>query len=279
MYVLHKTGTVAKRKRSQSVSAATYKRIKGSIMKQALTSSRRLGGARMGTGPVAAAARGNPLYGREIKTLETQLVSAGGSLFNPISATLNTSDSAVCLNLIQQGTADYNRVGKSVNMKSLRVRGYITNVFTLPVISNSAYNQKIIRMVIVHIKSDVGAIPTFNAIFGGLDQSANVVTGLDSAVLPYQLHDVTILRDKTFKVTSDNGMLGTGDTNGNRLPFDEYINLKGLQTVYRGTSAPLTIASIQTGAIIMYIRAGYAASNDIAAIQESGVARLRYEDN
>lgn len=249
-------------------------------MKQALTSSRRLGGFKS-AGSVSVAAGGTTtLHKREIKTLETQLsTNVYNTQFYPITSALAANDSAMCLNLIQQGTGDMNRVGKNINMKSLRVRGNFTNQYTLPVISNSSYNQKVIRMVIVHLKSEATAIPQYNQIFGGIDQTGVVVTALASSVLPYQMQEVTILRDKTFVVEANNAMLGTGDAYANRIPFDEYIDLKGLSVTYRGTANPLTISNIQSGAIIMYLRASYLFATDWAGIDQNGVARLRYTDN
>lgn len=249
-------------------------------MKQALSSSRRLGGLK-GAGSVAVAAGSSTSRNvREVKTVETKLsTNVYNTQFYPIVDTLSTNDSAMCLNAIQQGTGDMNRVGKNINMKSLRVRGNITNQYTLPNISNSSYNQKVIRMVIVHIKSDVSAIPTWNAILGGIDQTGAVVTQLASSVLPYQMQDVTILRDKTYVIPADNAMLGTGDAYSVRIPFDEYIDLKGLTVTYRGTANPATITNIQSGAIVMYLRASYLFSTDWAGIEQNGVARLRYTDN
>jgi len=233
-------------------------------------------------GPAAAAARYNRPNGKEIKTLDTQLAGAFNvGPFNPITDTLSSNDSALVLNCLQQGTADFNRIGKSVNMKSLRIRGHVTRVYTTPTVGTSAYNEMPIRIVVVHIKSEEQAIPDFNDIFGGIQQAGATLVSMDSGVLPYRMQDVTVLRDITLKATANNPAdtaLG-GDIIGNRLPFDEFIPLKGLQTVYKGTANPVTIANIMTGAIVMYIRGAYYTLEDHASIDEDGVARLRYEDN
>lgn len=246
-------------------------------MRQALSSSRAVS---FRTGPAAAAARGARPYGKEIKTVDVQLVSGlTNQLFNPIIESLNSNLSAALLNGVQQGTADYNRVGKSINIKSLRVTGAFFNVFTLPVITNSGYNDKLIRMVIVHIKSGTTAIPNFDDIFGGIDQNGTVYNNMTSGVKPWLMHDVTVLRDKIFRINEDNAMLGTGDQRCVRLPFDEYIPLKGIQTIYKGNAVPITISTIETGAIVMYCRCSFDLSADRAGITETGVARLRYEDH
>lgn len=246
-------------------------------MRQAMASSRKLM-----RGPAAAAARYNRPNGKEIKTLDVQLAGAFNvGPFNPITDTLNSNDSALVLNCLQQGTADFNRIGKSVNMKSLRIRGHVTRVYTTPTIGASAFNELPVRIVIVHIKSEEQAIPDFNQLFGGIQQGGQSLVSLDSGVLPYRMQDVTVLRDIMLKATADNpGDAATGgDVLGNRLLFDEFIPLKGLQTVYKGTANPVTIANIMTGAIVMYIRGAYYTLDDHAMIDEDGVARLRYEDN
>jgi len=220
--------------------------------------------------------RSVPAHGKEIKTVDTNVSSLAG--MGQIVATLNTNENAACLNLIQQGTADYNRVGKSVNMKSLRIRGTLLNIFNLPALSNSDYTEKYIRMVVVHLKNEESAYPGYNVLFGEVDQRGAVFNQLTSPVVPYKLNEVTVLRDVMLKITQDNPMLGINDEHYSRCHFDEYIPLKGLQTVYRGTNDPLAISSVQSGAIVVYFRATSDVGNDYCGL-ESCHARLRYEDN
>lgn len=246
-------------------------------MKQALTSSRRFT-----KGPAAAAAAYNRPYGKEIKTVDVQL--AGNYLaseFNPIVQTFSTNESGLLLNGIQQGAADFQRVGRHVNLKSLRIRGNITTSHLVPAVGTTNYQEQVIRLVVVHIKSEETAIPTWDAVFGGVMQTGGSIVNRESSVLPYKLGDVTVLRDVTLKSTANNcGDIATGgDWLICRLPFDEYIPLKGLQTVYKGTNNPVTIAHIATGAIVLYMRAAYNTTDDHAAINDCGVARLRYEDH
>ena len=58
--------------------------------------------------------------------------------------------------------------------------------------------------------------------------------------------------------------------------LDEFISLKGLETVYLSTSSPLTIANISSGALLLVARA-YDATNSVVSCV-MGKARLRYYD-
>jgi len=58
---------------------------------------------------------------QEIKGMDTELAIAG-----PVLATTATNGDCFVLNLVQQGAGSWNRVGRKIRMKSLRLKGLIT---------------------------------------------------------------------------------------------------------------------------------------------------------
>jgi len=87
----------------------------------------------------------------------------------PVIATTNTNASSFVLNLIQAGNGSWNRVGRKVHLKSLRLRGHLRWLYGNNAGTNNL-DANAVRMVVVWDKQPSGgAIPTFDAIFGKTD--------------------------------------------------------------------------------------------------------------
>ena len=67
--------------------------------------------------------------------------------FAQINSTVNDNSGMIVLNLIQQGAGSWNRVGKKVNLRSLRIRGDIIHQQTTVVATGSTQGQ-VVRCVI-----------------------------------------------------------------------------------------------------------------------------------
>lgn len=200
---------------------------------------------------------------------------------NAVVATTNTNDDAIVLNLIQMGSGSWNRIGRKVNLESVRLRGTATYV-SAPALISGDLNSNTLRIVVVWDKQPSGAaIPTFDSIFGLTQQDGTESTTYLSPIKYDNMDRFSVLRDTTMSFSPQvwNNEAGTTDASRQECPFDEYVKLGGREVVFLGQTAPMTIADISTGALYVYFRANNATAgiNQIA-IDEDSFARLRYSD-
>jgi len=115
------------------------------------------------------------------------------------------------------------------------------------------------------------------------------VTGQDGSETTTYLNPVkydnmdrfSVLRDCVinFEPPVYNAAAGTQNLVVVRKPFDEFLTIKGKETVFLGQSTPMTIADVSTGALYVYFRARYNTAGSIeSAVNGESVARLRYTD-
>lgn len=241
-------------------------------MRQALQRTARISSVR---GPTrrATSTRSLRAAAGEKKGLDTS-VNTG----TPIITSTNTNGNAIVLNLIQQGAASWNRVGRKAIMRSLRVRGYAQ--FTqLGTAAGGTTQGNSMRIVVVWDKQPSGAaIPAFDNIFGITAQD-----GTESCPNIYcppkydNMDRFRVLKDVVVDQKVE-GFIGQG-TNPSTVQMQQvdcYIKLGLLETVFSGQSNPMTIADISTGALYIYFRA--INNNAEATCIFVGTARLRYAD-
>lgn len=193
--------------------------------------------------------------------------------------TTNSNANIVVLNLLQPGNGSWNRHGRKATMKSLRLRGAMTYL-NVPIVTTYAVTRSYARMVVVWDKNpNSGTIPTWDTIFGETSQTGTE----DSTPLSGVRYDATarfrVLKDCIF--TPPEVMpLGAASVApvSSYVPFDEFIDLKGLETVYSGETNPLTIADIASGALYVGFRQGNNSSTSDSWTIAAGFgnARLRF---
>ena len=99
----------------------------------------------------------------EKKGCDTQVVQP------TITNTTSTNADIYCLNLIQQGTGSWNRIGRKTMLKSVRIKGKFTNTFQM---ASGDVAGNVIRMILVWDKQPSGnALPSFETIFGTTTQT------------------------------------------------------------------------------------------------------------
>jgi len=210
----------------------------------------------------------------EVKGLDTLLS------LNPIINTTGTNGSIFVLNLVPPGSASFNRVGRKIYNKSLRLKGSFLFV-TAPTATTSDQLGSYIRMVVVWDKQpSSGSIPTFDSIFGVTAQDGTESTTLLSPLKYDNMDRFKILKDCTY-VSNPDVVIGGGTTNQNEriVTFDEYLKLGGRETVFSGQSATQTIADISSGGLYVIFRAnGNTALTNFNAVNADSIARLRYTD-
>jgi len=210
---------------------------------------------------------------QEIKGMDTELAIAG-----PVLATTATNGDCFVLNLVQQGAGSWNRVGRKIRMKSLRLKGLITAALLPQAVTLNRVGGTL-RMVVVFDKQPSGnAIPSFDTVFGSTDQTGTESSDIMDPVKYDNMSRFKVVKDcvLTFQPLS----VPTGGTQNNTyevISIDEYIKLPNLETVFSGQSNPMTIADISTGALYVYFRASSATSFQVQVGAETK-ARLRYFD-
>jgi len=196
----------------------------------------------------------------------------------PIISTTSDNGSSFVLNLVRAGNGSWERTGRKIIAKTLRIKGRF--IFTrTPTFATGAQVSNHVRMVVVWDKSPNGAaVPAYDAIFGTTDQ-AGTEACLDALAPPkydnFDRYRVVMDRvfaegDKDFDVVS----FGTAPSNVGTYPIDEYIKLKVGETVFSGQSTPMTIADISTGALYVYFRTNSNVGGSTVGF--NGIARLRY---
>lgn len=211
---------------------------------------------------------------KELKGLDTDIDIASGSLLN----TTNTNGASVVLNLIQAGTGSWNRIGRKVTMKSLRLKGTARYEYASAATTGDLIGATM-RMVVVYDRQpSSGSIPTFDTIFGRTAQD-----GTESCEFLDNLRfDNTgrfrVVCDKVISATpqTENSSGGTSDNVLMLFDFDHYVKL-GQEAIYSGQSSPMTIADISSGALYIYYRASANSATSQWYINNAS-ARLRYMD-
>lgn len=198
-----------------------------------------------------------------------------------VVATTNNNNSSVCLVLVQMGSGSWNRVGRKIQAQSLRLRGEL--VWTLDQATTTLnYEGNTCRMVVVFDKQpSSGAIPSFSEVFGVTGQDGSETTTYLNPVKYDNMDRFSVLRDcvVNFEPPMYNPAAGTQNAVIVRKPFDEFITLKGRETVFSGQSNPMTTADVSSGAIYVYFRTAVNTTNiNMVSVSSDSFARLRYID-
>ena len=211
----------------------------------------------------------------ELKGMDTVLT------VSTVLASTTTNGAFLVLNLVAPGSGSFNRIGKKIFMKTLRLKGNITTVIEPEATTSNGYQQWV-RMVVVYDKQPSGGtIPIWSDIFGYTPQDGTETSTILSNLRYDNTGRYRVLRDvmlepKTAQVLAL--AAGTEDKIYHNMPFDEFIKINR-ETIYQGQSVPQTIADISSGALYVAFRAAYNAANIIvSSVDSTSVARLRYTD-
>ena len=111
----------------------------------------------------------NQIYGRpplpEKKGVDIDVSNAA------IPFTTGTNDGILALNLIQQGSGSWNRIGRKTHLKSLRIKGQVTFAATRGAASTVLTLPSWRAVVVWDTQPSGNALPTFDSIFGITTQS------------------------------------------------------------------------------------------------------------
>lgn len=162
---------------------------------------------------------------------------------------LNSTGSIYALNLVQVGSSMFNRVGRRIQMKSVRLRAQI--IFIAGVARTTPVDTA--KISIIYDKQTNGAYPTLADVYLDTEQSgANTATSLSGLNMNNRDRFITIM-EKCI-VTASGVTTGTGLF---QSPFpqditpqyiDEYRKLN-LTTHFRSDSNPAVIGDINNGGL------------------------------
>ena len=210
----------------------------------------------------------------ELKGVDTSIVATS------VLATTNTNGNILVLNLIRPGTGSWNRVGKNVRLKSVRMYGTI-QLRVNPNVTTGDIQSNKIRMCLVWDKQPSGnAIPSFDTIFGTTDQAGTETSDVLDPLKYDSQRRFQILWNKVIalNVPSYFAAGGTFDYWTINRQFDKYLDLKNKTTLYSGQSSPQTIADIDSGALYLVYRAQTTSNYTLVQVLDDSFARVRYYD-
>jgi len=221
----------------------------------------------------------------EIKTLDTIFTGAYNPTYTPdtipcqrLNLHSSNASSHQCLNLMQQGPGVCQRIGNKVSLKSIRIRLQLEDI---P--ANSVAESNRVRVVVYYDRNCNGAYYDFNTLYQDITNDNNITTGtMWSSISVSNMDRLLTIMDKIYVVPPSTAagqatFEDPGITCQDAWTIDEYIKLKSLESVYKSTQNPGTIAMIQSGSLVVACYSDQIAANMPWALV--GTCRLRYRDS
>ena len=193
-----------------------------------------------------------------------------------VATTMSNNQDVKVLNLIQAGTGSWNRVGRIVTMKSIRLRMQIQLSLSA---TDTNTRARLFRYLIVYDRQPNGTIPVKSDIIQFKDQSGTE-TGTWNGFMSYDnMERFTILKDQTIELNVPPRTFDSAGVPKNIVDVEKYeecyLRLNHI-TNYKSESTPMTIADISTGALYLVYLAD---ETEIASLSvKESYARLRYTD-
>ena len=202
----------------------------------------------------------------EIKTVDVEMPSTN----------IDATGAAFLLNGLQEGTSFYNRLGRKVCGKSLRIIGQI---------GQSSFetnkNPEYFRIIVVYDRQINGAFPPVSAILLNYRSNGTSATSAFSQLNMDNVDRFIILRDKKYAVCNNNSTDGMEQVSASAIDYkgdyniDEYIKLGKLDTNYKGSSG--AVGDISTGGLLIYLLGTEEAERNGYIFR--GSCRYRFYDN
>jgi len=209
---------------------------------------------------------------------EKKVIFSGDT--DPINQPLNMNTTAVlyCPNLIQVGSSMFNRIGRKIEMRSIRL---VANINTLNT-TRTTLTPDAGRIMVVYDRQTNGAFPAIADILQDTDQAgANLTESVSGINMNNRERFVTLI-DKKFTIpqaTLTAGVLTNVFPNDCAVPvkIDEFRKLRGLTTHFKADSNPAVIGDIATGALyILSLAQTQAAGTELFNYRWN--CRLKYVD-
>lgn len=197
-----------------------------------------------------------------------------------IIATTTTNGDIIPLNLIQQGTASWNRTGRRIQTLNIRCKGVLSSSHT--VLANGNLQSNNVKLMIVYDKQPSGILPTFDTIFGTTNQNGSINTTYFSPVKYTQTNRFKVLKEAIFNFNPTNSAGATAnDLVVMNQDFEIFVPITEADqdTLYNGQSSPMTIADISSGGFYLIARSLISdPAISTVSITQASFGRVRYMD-
>lgn len=218
----------------------------------------------------------------ELKGVDTVLSTDVITPGTPIISTTNTNEDIILVNGTQAGTGSWQRIGRKITNRSLRIMGVLTHTVTTSAGNNTIPNQMIRMTVLWDQQTNSSAPPTFDTIFGITNDSGVESCPDITCPLKYDyMSRFKVIRDCWYDFDPMETAVATASagTGVSRVSINEFIKFpNNIETIYSGTSSPAASTDISTGAIYVIFR-GKVSQVGVASTHFNGIARLRYTDD
>jgi hypothetical protein len=193
---------------------------------------------------------------------------------NSIDTTMTSAVNIIPLNLIRSGNGSWNRIGRILHMRSIRLKFSVESTFSSGI--TTTYTRQL-RYVLVYDKQPNGTLPTKADIFSNKTQDGVENAKWDSLLAYDNMQRFVILKDETIPMTPPvRSFDSTGSyTNTSSIDYyrDVYLKLNHMVN-YKAENSPAVIGDISTGGLYLV----YMVDPGTSVVNTSGVARLRYTD-
>ena len=190
-----------------------------------------------------------------------------------VPTTTNANSAVTLVNGLVEGTGPYQRVGRDIKMKSLRITG-VARMRSKGTGSGDIFGN-CLRMIVVYDESPGPTTPKFDDIFSEINSGGGVVSSVWSQPSLQNGDRFTVLRDRTYYAAP---MAAYTGWYVNFVHIDEYIKLKDVRTRYKSSATHMRTANLSTGALYVIWRAEKDDEYTHWNIQENMHSRLRYYD-
>lgn len=209
---------------------------------------------------------------------EKKVLYSSGSTSGGVPLSLNSTGSICALNLIQVGSSMFNRIGRRIEMISIRFSA-LYNPLSVTRVVPTDYG----RIMIVYDRQTNGAYPALADILQDTDQTGANTTSSKSGLNMNNRERFVTIMDKRLhlpQVTITGGAITAmfpSDTFEFRVLSDEYRKLPKLTTHFKADSNPAVIGDISTGALYILSLSREAAGSEAFEIYDWN-CRLKYID-
>lgn len=189
---------------------------------------------------------------------------------NNISSTFTNAGGFTCLNDPVVGASFFQRIGNKMFMKSVQVH------FQLQ--PGSTAVTDVVRVMLIYDKQTNASFPTLASILG--DANAGAGTDVQSFKNIANVDRFKVLRDwyittpAVTVVATAVTQLGPADYINQALQVNEFVNLRGLETLYNQNNSG-TVADITTGSLLLLTLSSTASTGTWNCV---GRTRVRYSD-
>lgn len=190
----------------------------------------------------------------------------------------NTTGNIIAINLVQVGSSMFNRIGRKIEMRSVRVTGTM-NTFT---VTRATLTPDFGRIMIVYDRQTNGAYPAMADILQDTEQSGtNTTNSLSGLNMNNRERFVTVM-DKRFtlpQATATAGVLTNVYPNDEACPvkIDEFRKLRGMTTHFKADSNAAVIGDIATGGLYI-VSLAYRQASGTELFDLDYNVRLKYVD-